>query len=98
MVEKSDSSTWSNAQLKVILTPLKTKNDGAMPIVKKKLLEAYEAWKNRPPPPLLVAPEVVPLQAVRVFYDVDAEEDHNLLTNEEEAVAAMMYLGASSVV
>ena len=97
IAKNPNPKSWSNAELKLILTPLKTKDDGAMPTLKKKMLEAYETWKNRPPPPLLVAPEVIPLEAAAVFNDAE-EEDHNLLTNEEEAVAAMMDLGAEYAV
>ena len=97
IAKNPNPKSWSNAELKLILTPLKTKDDGAMPTLKKKMLEAYETWKNRPPPPLLVAPKVIPLEAAAVFNDAK-EEDHNLLTNEEEAVAAMMDLGAEYAV
>ena len=40
----------TNAQLKILLLPLKTKDDGAMPTRKKDMLEAYNKWKDRPPP------------------------------------------------
>ena len=31
-----DSISWSSAQLTIILTPFKTKNEGTMPTLKKK--------------------------------------------------------------
>ena len=52
-------TSWSVAQLKTIIAPLKTKNDGAMPTLKKKMLEAYEAWKDRPPPSFTIESELV---------------------------------------
>ena len=79
-------------------SPPQTKNDEAMPTVKKKMLELHEEWKFFLPPPLLVVPEVAPLQAVPVFYNMDEEEDHTLPTNREEAVVAMMDLEALSEV
>ena len=43
-------SKMSNAQLRTILTPLKTKDDGAMPTRKKDTIAAYDKWKDRVPP------------------------------------------------
>lgn len=58
---------WSNAQLKIIITPLKTKIDGAMLTLKGKMLEAYETWKDCSPPSFTIAPEVV-LVVERPFF------------------------------
>ena len=43
-------SKMSNAQLKTLLAPLKTKDDGAMPTRKKDMIAAYDKWKDRVPP------------------------------------------------
>ena len=43
-------SKMSNAQLKALLAPLKTKDDGAMPTRKKDMIAAYDKWKDRVPP------------------------------------------------
>ena len=94
--EYPNPSTWSNVQLKIILASLKTKNDGAVPTLKK-MLKAYKVWKNGSPPSPILAPEVVPLEAVPIFYN-EENQNHNLLTNEEEVVAAMIDLGALSEV
>ena len=40
---------WSAKELKLIVAPLKRKEDGAMPKLKKELLETYYKWKDRPP-------------------------------------------------
>jgi len=40
----------NNAQLKIILLPLKTKYDGAMPTYKEDFIAAYDRWKDRAPP------------------------------------------------
>ena len=40
---------WSAKELKIVVAPLKRKEDGAMPKLKKELLEAYQKWKDRPP-------------------------------------------------
>ena len=88
-------TSWSVVQLKTIIAPLKTKNDGAMPTLKKKMLEAYKAWKDRPPPSFTIEPELVVERPVFLEIEEEEEED-NLMTNEEEAIAAMMDLGATA--
>ena len=45
-----DHNKWSSEQIKIVLTPLKTKEDGAMPSLTSKRLEAYLKWKDRPEP------------------------------------------------
>ena len=36
--------------LKSLVKPYKTKDDGAMPSKRKDLIQKYHLWKNRPPP------------------------------------------------
>ena len=70
-----------------------------MPTLKKKMLEAYKAWKDRPPPSFTIEPELVQFMERPAFLDLEVEEEEeeeeNLMTNEEEAIAAMMNLGTT---
>ena len=45
-----DVSKLSNAKLKILLLPLKLKEDGAMPTKKADMLLKYMEWKDRPSP------------------------------------------------
>ena len=61
------------------------------------MLEAYEAWKDRPPPSFTIESELVGAIERPVFLEFEEEEEEdNLMTNEEEAIAAMMNLGATA--
>ena len=42
-----DPNKWNIVQLKIMLEPLKMKEDGAIPTLKVKILEAYHLWKER---------------------------------------------------
>ena len=43
-------ANMSNAQLKTVLLPLKTKADGAMPTRKQDMIVAYDNWRHRAAP------------------------------------------------
>ena len=96
-----DPSKWNIAQLKVMLKPLKKKEDGAMPTLKAKMLEAYLLWKERDPPVFDDAAEVLAVAAegtAAVEAAGEEEDQDDELPTEEEAVAAMLSLFDSEVV
>ena len=74
----------TNAQLKTILLPLKTKNDGTMPTWKQDILEAYEKWKHREPPTFNTQ------ESVR---EVEASEDEEATDLDNDILEAMLALG-----
>ena len=43
-----DVTKISNKNILVLLKPLKRKDDGPMPTVKKAMLQKYDEWKHRP--------------------------------------------------
>ena len=49
LAKKPNIETMTIKELTLICKPLKTKSDGKMPVKKQELIEAYIAWKNRPP-------------------------------------------------
>ena len=85
-----------------MLKPLKKKEDGAMPTLKAKMLEAYLLWKERDLPVfddaavVLVAVAAEGTAAVEAAGEEEYQDDE--LTTEEEAVAAMLSLFDSEVV
>ena len=97
-----DPSKWNIAQLKVMLKPLKKKEDGAMPTLKAKMLEKYLLWKQRDPPSFDDAAVVLAAAAAEGTVAVEAEgeeeDQDDELTTEEEAVAAMLSLFDTEVV
>ena len=78
-------SNMNNNQLKTILLPLKTKDDGAMPTRKKDMIAAYDRWKNRAPPIFtIVVREEVQAQANElVLMRGELEANEVDLDNEE---------------
>ena len=97
-----DPSKWSIAQLKVMLKPLKKKEDGAMPTLKAKMLEKYLLWMQRDPPSFDDAAVVLAAAAAKGTVAVEAageeEDQDDELTTEEEAVEAMLSLFDTEVV
>ena len=90
-----DPTKWNIAQLKMMLKPLKKKEDGPMPTLKAKMLQAYLLWKDRVAP---VFDEVAETGTSVEEADVAAEDDDQELNAEEEAVSAMLALLESGTV
>ena len=80
-----DPTKWNIAQLKIMLKPLKKKEDGPMPTLKAKILQAYLLWKDRL---ALVFGEVAETGKSVEEADMVEEDDDQELSDEEEAVNA----------
>ena len=65
-------SKISNKNILVLLKALKRKDDGAMPTVKKAMLQKYNEWKDRPP---------------LTFNEIDDEIGHETVINEDNTAA-----------
>ena len=98
---EKDPTKWSNKQLNTMLKPLIRKDGGAMPTKKAKMLECYLAWKDRDVPLFDDASadngreQIMDDMQHAGIDDVDNEQE---LTAEEEAITAMMEMGAVELV
>ena len=91
-----DATKWNTADLKVVLKSLKTKEDGAMPKTKDKMLQSYYLWKDRPRMSFAV-PDSLEVEEVHLD-PVEDETNEQELSAEEEAISAMMDLGGYQAV
>ena len=88
-------ANMSNAQLKTVLLPLKTKADGAMPTRKQDMIVAYDNWRHRAAPIFNVL-EVGNSEEVEVNGDsrTDVDEDGCMDVDvDEDVLQAMLDLG-----
>ena len=82
-------------QLKILLLPLKLKEDGAMPTRKKEMMEAYEVWKHRAPPVFYEATDVVLREEENNnIEDTDVSDVAELTNVDDNVLEEMMTLGA----
>ena len=85
------------AQLKILLLPLKLKEDGPMPTRKKEMMEAYEVWKHRDPPVFYETTDVVLREEENNrVEDTDANDVAELTNVDKDVLEAMTTLGAVS--
>ena len=86
----------NRTQLRIILLPLKRKEDGAMPTVKAKMIAAYESWKERQPPVFNETNELVSTEEQSDdVEDMDASDVAELTNVDNDVIEAMMTLGSA---
>ena len=88
-----DIVKMTNKQLLIIIRPLKRKEDGALPSVKKVMLQKYEEWKMRPPPTFEDEEEVSFLTSNEEDITTDDNENSFLMAEEAAVANAMILLG-----
>ena len=85
-------TSWNVSQLKVVLKPLKTKDDGAMPALKADLLAKWYLWNGRPinrSAPVVDIPPI--LEEGNALHDPERNKDEGV-NEHEECIEAMLML------